>query len=1125
MNRLTKIMFVLGFLLTSVWSYSSNSLYAQNQKFTFEFKQTSIKAIFQYIEKHSEFIFMYRTDLLDTSKKVSVKVEKQSVEQILVQVLKGTAITYEINDRQIILKKSAGEQKVVPQQPKQKQLIQGLVRDEKGEVIIGATVQVKNTGIGTATNMDGKFTIAADDPGILVVSYVGMTTKEIKLQKGTSYYSITLEPNAMLDEVVINAGIISRNKLGFTGSYTTVSQEELKSVGGINLVQALKSLDPSFVIMDNNLAGSDPNTMSTITMRGGTTVDFKTDIDDYSANSNQPLYILDGFETTLETINDLDINRIESITLLKDAGSTAIYGAKGANGVVVVETLKPKEGELMVNYSANFQLAIADLSAYSMMNAEEKLEFEALAGRYGDLNDFLNNSSNIKLYNDNLARLAQGIDTYWLKVPIRTAFTHDHSLNISGGSKSILYQIGVNYRKVEGVMKGSDRESFGGNVRVSYRTGRVNIANNLTVGITNSDNGNWGSFQSFANANPYFRMQNDDGTIPMMLDEIQIMNGQTDTHSASAVNPYYNAMLFGYNNSGSFNLTNNTSFDWFINDQWRWQASLSLFTTKADSESFKDPRHSDYRDQTDYTKKGNYNSSYNSDWGYRANTSISYGQSFLESHNLTFIGRAAIEEMNKNSKNFSVTGFPEGVMGIPSYATGYPENGKPGYNIRKNRSASFLLAFNYNYKYRYLFDFNYNLDGANSFGKNKKFQDFWSVGLGWNIHKEAFAESWKWLQEFKLRTTYGINGNQNVSNVNEDVYQYYPGNDVFGLASYLSQYANPDLKWQIAKKFSAGLNFTTINNRLNVTFDVYKTKTNPLVVSLAQRPSTGVGSLPINVGFLDTKGMEFKINYNIIRNTKERIFLRVGLTGSTTSSKYGNFDNKLAELNRAYQRASEEEGTNASQNINSLLQYEDGQSPSTLWAVRSLGIDPATGNEIFLTKDGKPTFTYNADDRVPIANSSPDIQGVFNTSFTYKRLEVSMFFRYKLGAYNFNRALYQKVENIGKTSLVYNQDRRALYDRWKQPGDIAQFKNIVAGSTPNTPVSSRFIQKDNQFRGESFKISYDFTKDKWIKKLYLKDFRVHFSMQELFVISSMKQERGLDYPFQRSFSAGISARF
>ena len=157
MNRLTKIMFVLGFLLTSVWSYSSNSVYAQNQKFSFEFKQTSIKTIFQYIEKHSEFIFMYRTDLLDTSKKVSVKVEKQSIEQILEQVLKGTSVVYEINDRQIVLKKGLERSEEVPQQSRQNKLIQGLVKDDKGDVIIGATIKVKGTTIGTTTNMDGLF--------------------------------------------------------------------------------------------------------------------------------------------------------------------------------------------------------------------------------------------------------------------------------------------------------------------------------------------------------------------------------------------------------------------------------------------------------------------------------------------------------------------------------------------------------------------------------------------------------------------------------------------------------------------------------------------------------------------------------------------------------------------------------------------------------------------------------------------------------------------------------------------------------------------------------------------------------------------------------------------------------
>ena len=182
MNRLTKIMFVLGFLLTSVWSYSSNSVYAQNQKFSFEFKQTSIKTIFQYIEKHSEFIFMYRTDLLDTSKKVSVKVEKQSIEQILEQVLKGTSVVYEINDRQIVLKKGLERLEEVPQQSRQKKLIQGLVKDDRGEVIIGATIKVKGTTIGTTTNMDGLYNLSVpSENSILIVSYIGYATQEIKV--------------------------------------------------------------------------------------------------------------------------------------------------------------------------------------------------------------------------------------------------------------------------------------------------------------------------------------------------------------------------------------------------------------------------------------------------------------------------------------------------------------------------------------------------------------------------------------------------------------------------------------------------------------------------------------------------------------------------------------------------------------------------------------------------------------------------------------------------------------------------------------------------------------------------------------------------------------------------------
>lgn len=238
-----------------------------------------------------------------------------------------------------------------------------------------------------------------------------------------------------LDEVVVEAGIIQRNKMGFTGSYRTVNQEELKAVGNINVLQSLKTLDPSFVVADDMSMGSDPNTMSRITMRGGTTMTISGIYDDTTTNPNEPLFILDGFESSLQEINDLDINRIESITLLKDAASTAIYGSKGANGVVVVETIKPKAGEVMINYSGDAQVAWADLSVYNMMNAAEKLEFEVLAGRYGDLNDWSGNRESIAQYQRALENVRRGVDTYWLKVPIQTAVTQSHSLNVSGVTK------------------------------------------------------------------------------------------------------------------------------------------------------------------------------------------------------------------------------------------------------------------------------------------------------------------------------------------------------------------------------------------------------------------------------------------------------------------------------------------------------------------------------------------------------------------------------------------------------------------------------------------------------------------------------------------------------------------
>ena len=1015
----------------------------------------------------------------------------------------------------------------------QKQQIKGVVIEAKtDEPLVGVSVVIKTTNTGMSSDVNGEFSIAASEGDVIRFSYLGFKPFEYQVPaKPQTPLRIVLQQDAAtLQEVVVEAGIIQRDKAGFTGSYKTISHDDLLSTGNLNVLQSLKSLDPSFVVLENDLRGSDPNTMATITIRGGSTMNVTSTFDDMTSNPNEPLFILDGFETTLQVINDIDINRIASITILKDAGSTAIYGSRGGNGVVVVETIKPKPGELRLSYSGNFQLSTADLSVYNLMNASEKLEFELLAGRYGNINDWTN--PRVAEYYNNKERVASGIDTYWLKVPIRTGFTQAHSLNIDGGSNDgVLYQVGANIKNDEGVMKGSSRESFGGNARFQYRKGNINVYNNTTVSVTNGHDGAFSleSFSTFAAANPYYTKQNPDGTIPEFLDSYTIPGFLP----FQAPNPYYNAMLASRRDSRNFSLVNNTSIDWAIHKNLRWSASLSITSNSGDGVLFKDPRHTDYYG-VDYTQQGAYTSSNSSGWAYNANTRLNYTKSFKNAHNLTLIGRAAIDSRSSQMDSYIVTGFPKGVAGIPSFSYSYLTGSHPGYSESINREANFLLAFSYNYLYRYLLDFNYNLDGTTAFGRNRKFKGYWSLGVGWNITKESFAKNWNWLQELKLRATYGKNGNQNVDYLSQNVYSYFSGNDVFGAASWLSGFANPNLEWQLVTNTSAGIDMTTIDNRLGLTFDLYLKDTNPLTLNIDQKPSTGVSSYPVNLGYLKTKGLEFSANYQIIRDLKRQISLSVRVNGSTIRSTYGGFEQSMANLNKKWETEQSDisdataRANAAMQNLNSLVMYRDGGSPDDLWAVRSLGIDPATGKEVFLTKDGVPTFTYNADDRVVIAQRTPKIQGVFGFSFRYKKLLANLNFGYSLGGYDFNRALFSKVENITTSNIIYNQDKRALYDRWQQPGDISEFKDIYLlnpSVNTTTPVSSRFIQRNDYLSGQNAKVSWDFSKDHWVKAMRLKNMQVGLSYNDLFYLSTMKRERGLDYPFARNIAMDLSFQF
>ncbi|MDR3246309.1 MAG: SusC/RagA family TonB-linked outer membrane protein [Prevotellaceae bacterium] len=1001
------------------------------------------------------------------------------------------------------------------------QTVTGVVKDaETEDPVPGVAVLIKGTNVGGVTDENGNFSIQASENNVIVFKLLGYKTQEHTATKTTAVLTILFELDAVsLENVVVEAGIIRRDRLGFTGAYSTISKEDLKSVGNTNLIQSLKSLDPAFVIVENNLAGSNPNVLANIEVRGQTSMNITSVQDAAAVANNLPLFILDGFEASLQEINDLDINRVESITILKDAGSTAIYGSKGANGVIVVETIKPVAGKIFISYNGDFQLATPDLSVYNMMNAAEKLEFERLAGRY-DYNENADFDVSIptlginptgegqKQYYERLALIRSGVDTYWLSEPVRNAFTQQHSVTVAGGEKALQFNAGLNYKNNPGVMKGVNRDTYGGNIKLIYRGVKgLSVQNNIFISGTNSENGPWGSFSDFANANPYYKKRNADGTIPKYLDE----EGNT-----VAANPLYNATLNSRHSEDILNITNNTAIDWSINRDLLLRGSISIKKSSTNSVDFTDPSHSSF-DNTTYDKKGTYESNLNSYWMYNANISINYFKS-LKQHNFTLIGRANIENANTVNEGFTAVGFPEGSVGYPSYAFSYKPDSRPSYSEKMTRNVGFIGAFNYNYKYRYLFDVNYNLDGSTNFGRNKRFQSFWSAGIGWNLQREAFAADWDWLNEFKIRGTYGTNGNQNVNVVTNSVYSYYVGNDIFGQAAYLSQTGNPNLNWQVVEKTGAGIDVSLLDEKLRFNFDVYKNVTDPQIVSLAQRPSTGVSNYSFNLGNLTTKGYEFKIYYNVASNAANNFLLNLRATAGHSKGVYGGFEESLNSLNEAY-------GSLGETNLTSLQHYEDGHSPADIWAVQSLGIDPATGREIFLKKNGEQTYIYDPDDRIAIANTRPDIEGIVGFTVRYKKITLNANFRYYVGASRYNEALFNKVENITSSQIVYNQDKRALYDRWQKAGDIAEFKGISLYAANATPVSSRFIQKDNYFRGESAKLTWNFTGEKWLKSVKLQDLSLSLSMSDFFNIYSIKIERGINSPFQRVFVMNLSARF
>ena len=1003
------------------------------------------------------------------------------------------------------------QQTTESQTPEKKVIYRGVVIDDTDAPLPGVSVTLPHSkGTGVTTDVNGRFEISVPESvHNLVFSYIGMKTQTVRVKGITKDITVRLESDAVNLKEAVVTGIYTRNAESFTGSMANYTNKELKQVGNLNVLQSLQALDPAFVITDNNLRGADPNATLDISIRGTTNL---TDLEsDYEYDPNQPLFILDGFESDLTTITNLNIDRVASITILKDAASTAIYGSKAANGVVVVETVKPEPGKLRFSYSGNYQVAWADLTDYNMMNAREKLAYEKLAGRYAsgdynlDANGEIIDEDQRQIYYNRLKLVEQGLDSYWLNEPLRTAFTQTHNIYVDGGDSAFLYGVGVNYSNTQGVMKGSGKDALNGNIRLTYRVDRLSFSNNTNLNYNTSDTEPV-AFRNFVNANPYYSKYNENGEITKYFERTATLSGYE-----YAYNPLWDFNQKSYNRTNTFSLNNNFQVEWRILEELRLRGRFGVTIAQNESTVFHSPEETMFA-ETDRLERGTYAKNSSRDTSYDGTLDLTYGRTF-GNHMLNLIGGMQFTESNSDAEAFSALGYMSDQYSNPNFSMGYPDGGKPSSTVVKSRTASYYFNLNYGYDMRYLVDLNLRTDGASVFGINNPFSTTWSFGLGWNVHNEKFLADSDVISYMKLRYSLGNPGNSNLDAKRANtVYNYYTAfQNPFGLAALVSQWGNKDLEWQRTLDQNIGIDLAFMDDRLRFTFDYFTKTTDPLLLSISLPPSTGTTTSPMNIGTMHNEGFTWQATYFVLRGNDYNWSLTANMNHVKTS--YDDMGNYLEYLNE--QGRDEEAYT--------LRRYYDGASPTALWAVRSAGIDPMTGNEVFIKKDGSYTFEWDTADEVVCGDTTPDVEGTFGTSAYWKGFSMNLIFSYRYGGQAFRQTLFDKVENISESDLMYNQDKRAYYDRWQKPGDHAKFKRI--DDLSESHMTSRFIEDENTLKLTTLSFGYENQTAPWLKTIGASSFNVRLSMNDLFYLSTIKEERGLDYPFQRSVMMSLGLSF
>lgn len=1108
-KTLLAMKFLCFFFLLSV-SVSAAS-YSQNAKFTISLNNVALTEVFSTIRANSEFTFIYNVDDVRNFRIKSINVHEATIQEILDEVLRNTGFVYKIEDHVVVIQ---------PQDMKEKKKsvrVKGWVNDKSKQPLPGVTVRMVGVSLGTATNAQGWFAIDLPvEKGTLEFSFVGYKKKQIDFTEKTDTLRIVLEEDFQQVEEVVVTGIFNKPKESFTGAVTSVTKEDLKVNFSRNLIQTLANIDASLLIVQNNEMGSDPNTLPEIQLRGASTMLDISDLENQKKRPeyNQPLFIMDGFEVDLERVMDLNQNDIENITILKDASATSLYGSRGANGVIVITTTLANAGSLTVSYEGRLNLQIPDFSTYdNLMTASEKFETEKLYGVWNNLNSYLSSGQKMEdAYKELEAAIADGVNYDWLKVPTRTGVGQNHVLRFMGSQENWNYMLSLAYDDTQGAMKKSDRKNFNGTMQLGYHKNKWNVRQSLAVGINKSQDSPYGQFYYYVQMNRYWEPYDENGKPVDYFYHPLSTYGPID-------NPLYDYAVGKWNKTKYTNLRSNTIIDFTFSENLKASATLGLNRKSKTSDTFTPPEHKYFQYVTEIEKKGSFARRESEETMWQVRLALNYNNIFSEKHMVTLGVSAELSETISDDVDWSATGYISSNVSHPGMSMSYPSTGGTSGSESTVRRASLIASANYYYDQRYFVDLSINYNGASSFGENNRFQYFYSLGAGWVVSNETFVkEHLPFINEMRFRYSFGVTGNMFVSPekslevFNRNSSSTYLG----GIAWTLSQFANSDLEQQNTYQHNAGLDVGLFNSRVSISLNYYNFLTNNMLTDMNLPISHGFDRVAGNVGKIRNEGLDGNVRVGLYRNTEKKI-------DWTLNASFSKRKNVVVKLSEGFKERISMHNKGMSTNTD-LVRYQEGRSLEAIYGLRTVGVDPTSGQRVFLKKDGlTTTLEQNADDLVYLGDRQPKLNGTFSTSFFYGGFNMTIGFGVKWGGKSVNQTEMTKGENA---SLTYNLDRRMTKYSWKQVGDQARYKNKYGDyGNLSTYICDAFIHKDNVFSCNNINLSYTFSQDWFKRATRLQSLSISASLSDIFYFSTIKRERGTSYPFSINPNFSISCTF